>query len=180
MRIHLDEIPATGLTVTMEDRAGTVCEAFEADIHEGFRVSGPIKVDMQLKKLGDKVIMTGHLDTAVRMHCSRCLVDVVQSVASDFRVVYLSQYPERLSNPPRRDVVLTEEDVGLMLFENDLIDPGQALYEETLSAIPQKPLCKDTCKGLCPNCGLNLNTDQCACESDTADSRWADLKKLKL
>ena len=180
MRIHLDEIPTTGLTVTMEDRAEVVCGAFESHNQEGVYFAAPIKVHMHLKKLGDKVIMNGSLETQVRMQCSRCLEDVDQPVATDFRVVYMTKYPERLTSPAKGDVILTAEDVGLMLFENDMIDPGQALYEEALAAIPQKPLCGDTCKGLCTNCGRNLNTGHCTCDAGPVDARWADLKNLKL
>ena len=180
MRIHLDEIPATGLTLMMEDRAEVVCEAFGALGKEGLVILDPLEVHLQFKKLGDKVIMTGRLGTRVKLQCSRCLTDVNQAVATDFRVVYMTKYPERLVDPARGEVVLTAEDVGLMLFENDVIDPGQALYEETLAAIPQKPLCSNACKGLCTACGQNLNDGQCACDTRPDDPRWAVLKKLKL
>ena len=180
MRIYLDEIPATGLTLTMEDRAEAVCDAFASFNQEEIEILAPVKVQMQFKKLGDKVIMTGHLETRLRTQCSRCLADVDQPVATDFRVVYMTQYPERLTSPSKGDIVLTEDDVGLMLFENDVIDPGQALYEETLAALPQKPLCTDNCRGLCPTCGRNLNSGQCTCDNDADDSRWSALKKLKL
>lgn len=180
MRVHLDEIPITGLTLTMEDRPEVVCKAFESHAQKDFEFVAPLKVHLQLKKLGDNVIMTGHLATQVHMQCSRCLEGLDQAVATDFHVVYMTQFPERLTQPSKGDLVLTADDMGLMLFENDIIDPGQALFEEALAAIPQKPLCTDKCRGLCATCGKNLNTGQCTCGTHPPDPRWTALKNLKL
>ena len=105
MRIHLDEIPATGLTMSLEDLPEAVCSAFVSLEQGGVDFISPLKVRMQFKKLGDKVIMAGHLDTRVRLQCSRCLERVDQPVVADFRVVYMSQYPERLAQPAKGDVV---------------------------------------------------------------------------
>ena len=49
-----------------------------------------------------------------------------------------------------------------------------------LVALPLKPLCREDCAGLCPQCGANLNEGPCGCEPDTEDDRWAALRELKL
>jgi uncharacterized protein len=46
-------------------------------------------------------------------------------------------------------------------------------------AVPFAPLCAETCKGLCPQCGIDLNTGTCSCEAPV-DPRLAALKGLKL
>ena len=50
-------------------------------------------------------------------------------------------------------------------YENDEIDLGQLMQEQFYLALPMKPLCKDDCKGLCPNCGTNLNKATCDCNT---------------
>jgi uncharacterized protein len=60
--------------------------------------------------------------------------------------------------------------------ELDLIP---ALREHLMLAVPEFAICSDTCKGLCPTCGANLNETTCSCEPQTVDNRWAALLQLK-
>jgi uncharacterized protein len=53
------------------------------------------------------------------------------------------------------------------------------LAEQVLLAIPMKTICRSDCKGLCPHCGTNLNSDECRCESHAGDPRLAPLARLK-
>ena len=53
------------------------------------------------------------------------------------------------------------------------------LREQFVLAVPFAPLCREDCKGLCPQCGIDLNTGTCACEKPV-DPRLAALKGLKI
>jgi uncharacterized protein len=57
------------------------------------------------------------------------------------------------------------------------LDLRPAIREEWLLAAPSFALCRDDCKGLCPRCGLDLNTGTCQCEDTSSDPRWDALKK---
>ena len=59
------------------------------------------------------------------------------------------------------------------------IDLGHLVMEQLHLALPMKPLCSETCKGLCPQCGTNLNTGSCNCDPRWEDPRLAALKALK-
>jgi uncharacterized protein len=52
------------------------------------------------------------------------------------------------------------------------------LREQVLLAVPLKVICRQDCKGLCPQCGKNLNTESCSCAEPT-DERWSALKELR-
>jgi uncharacterized protein len=52
------------------------------------------------------------------------------------------------------------------------------LREQVLLSLPARTLCREDCKGLCPRCGHNLNTDPCECDPAPADPRWAALSDL--
>ena len=58
------------------------------------------------------------------------------------------------------------------------LDLTPLLREQAWIAIPMKPLCRPDCKGLCPQCGANLNRDSCTCESVKIDPRLASLKDM--
>ena len=64
-------------------------------------------------------------------------------------------------------------------FSGERIDLEPLFREQFVLAIPYAPLCSETCKGLCPQCGIDRNTDSCACEPPI-DPRLAALKGLKI
>src|ERR687885_9624 len=55
---------------------------------------------------------------------------------------------------------------------------ADAMREYALLEVPMLPLCKPDCKGLCPECGTNLNDETCDCQIDQDDERLAVLKQL--
>jgi uncharacterized protein len=63
--------------------------------------------------------------------------------------------------------------------EQDKIDLRKDVYEYAELSIPMKNLCSDDCKGLCPQCGANLNIEQCNCKPEIDTDIWAPLNKLK-
>jgi uncharacterized protein len=64
-------------------------------------------------------------------------------------------------------------------YEHDEIDLGHLMREQFYLALPMKPLCADTCKGLCAVCGTNRNRGTCTCDPQWEDPRLAALKALK-
>src|SRR6267378_3528838 len=51
--------------------------------------------------------------------------------------------------------------------------------EPVVLALPLKVICQSDCRGLCPNCGANLNHEECRCETHATDPRMAPLARLK-
>lgn len=71
-----------------------------------------------------------------------------------------------------------EEEEGVLLAENGILDIGEHSDALFFMEIPFKHLCKDDCKGLCQGCGKNLNVENCTCTGKNIDPRLAVLKKL--
>jgi uncharacterized protein len=71
------------------------------------------------------------------------------------------------------------DDTEIGFFQGDGLFLADVLAEQVLLAIPMKVICRSDCRGLCPHCGANLNSDECRCESQTADQRLAPLARLK-
>jgi uncharacterized protein len=63
-------------------------------------------------------------------------------------------------------------------YVDDQIDLGQLMSEQFHLVLPMKPLCRETCRGLCPQCGTNLNAGSCECRTTWEDPRLAPLKAL--
>ncbi len=70
-----------------------------------------------------------------------------------------------------------ETEIGYYQGEGLLLE--DALREQVLLATPVRALCREDCKGLCPQCGLNLNVEQCNCEQRPSDLRWDALSEIK-
>jgi uncharacterized protein len=70
------------------------------------------------------------------------------------------------------------EDLGVAFYDGDAIDLGQLVREQFYLSLPMKPLCRQDCAGLCPECGTNLNVSRCECEHRWIDPRMAALEQL--
>jgi uncharacterized protein len=90
---------------------------------------------------------------------------------------YSREIPQDLHGGDPQEVELTADRIGLVFFRGDEIDFKDAVQEQVVLALPYKPLCRETCRGLCPRCGADLNTETCSCTSEPAASPFAVLKK---
>src|SRR5262245_23718739 len=77
------------------------------------------------------------------------------------------------------DREVSDDDLDASVYSEDQIDLNELLREQFYLALPMKPLCRDDCAGLCPQCGTNRNTATCACAPQWEDPRLAPLKRLK-
>jgi uncharacterized protein len=82
-----------------------------------------------------------------------------------------------MSQEEEREV--EEDDLETSYYRDDQVDLSELLREQFYLALPMKPLCRDDCKGLCAQCGTNLNTGTCDCHPAWDDPRLAPLKQLK-
>jgi uncharacterized protein len=93
----------------------------------------------------------------------------------------LRYLPEEAAAPDdleTEDVELGADDAAATFYKDDAIDLADLLREQFYLALPMKPLCRQDCRGLCPQCGTNLNTDTCQCQVRWEDPRLAGLKAL--
>jgi uncharacterized protein len=74
-------------------------------------------------------------------------------------------------------LVVTDPDA--FAIHNDQIDLAPMVRETVLIELPDAPLCRIDCAGLCPTCGVDFNVDQCGCAAPIVDARWAALDALR-
>ncbi len=106
--------------------------------------------------------------------CARCIDPVEHSLAGDYDLIF---------RPSGVDADLTEHSIGASETEIGYYEDGgltleDVLREQVLLSLPARTLCRDDCKGLCPRCGGNQNTDPCTCDAAPADPRWSALSEL--
>jgi uncharacterized protein len=146
--------------------------AFEAD--DAFAIVAPVDLRFDLHKDKAKIRLAGTLRTTIELECSRCLEGFNVPVEAAFDVHY--RPAAEMPHEPDREV--GEEDLDTAFYRNGVIDLRELVREQLYLLLPMKPLCTESCAGLCPACGTNLNTGSCDCSPEWEDPRLAPLKAL--
>lgn len=123
----------------------------------------------------DDIRLVGTLSTQVEMHCARCLDPVERTVNENFDLLYRPQGVDRRGDEV--SISRAETEIGYYQGEGVLLE--DVLKEQILLALPLKQVCSTECKGLCPQCGRNLNVESCDCVATMSDPRWAALEDIR-
>ena len=150
----------------------SVFEPRDAD----YRVAAPVELSMDLEKAGPGVFrVTGRVETTLQLECSRCLDEFDVPMNARFELRYVPQ-PEAGASDTEREI--DEDDLTTSFYREGTLDVVEMLREQFQLALPMKPLCAQSCRGLCPECGANLNRTECGCQPKWEDPRLALLKGL--
>jgi uncharacterized protein len=122
-----------------------------------------------------ELFFSGSLSAAVTATCARCAEDFSVTSRRDFRFVVA---PKSMGDLNGKD--LTAEDLEFSLYDGEEVDVSPLVREQLLLALPTRPLCQEGCRGLCSQCGANLNLNSCSCSTQTLDPRLEVLRSLKL
>ncbi|HTI41700.1 MAG TPA: DUF177 domain-containing protein [Vicinamibacterales bacterium] len=142
---------------------------------DAYLVVTPVELEFDILKDKDRFRLVGHVRTELELTCSRCVEPYRFAIDADFDHRYLPS--SEASTEQDREVA--EEDLETSYYADDQIDLGELMREQFYLALPMKPLCSEDCKGLCAQCGTNLNTGTCDCAPVWEDPRLAALKQLK-
>jgi uncharacterized protein len=129
--------------------------------------------------VGDIIEVTGRLSTTVTSPCGRCLMPVTDLLNIPIMLCYAG-LDEDGELPIDEDIELDSEELGLIPFSGIEIDIRSDLEQEIIMALPQRPLCNETCRGLCPVCGCNMNQEHCECVAPVFHSGLGALKNFKI
>ncbi len=138
-------------------------------------VVAPTSLAFEVFKDKDRFRLVGRVETTVQLACGRCLEPFLWPIDALFDL----RYQPRTEGSIEADSEVQEDDFSTAFYENDAIDLVQLMREQFYLALPMKPLCKPDCRGLCVQCGTNLNRGACACTNDWIDPRFAALKNLR-
>ncbi|MFC1871641.1 DUF177 domain-containing protein [Chloroflexota bacterium] len=164
-----------------------VSQLLKSDIGSirGFEVSGVVDITgggagsvvsgaVRLMRTDRGILVAGTINTQAEVICSRCLVTFSCPLALNFEEEYFPVL-DVVSGIP---VAVPGEPGSFTIDEHHVLDLTEAVRQYALLVIPMKPLCREDCSGLCPECGQNLNQGLCHCPPQPVDPRWAVLTKL--
>jgi uncharacterized protein len=169
MRIELENL---------EGGKGDFAHVYNPDelnpVDERVKLTAPATVNGKIRLAGNEVFVNGHVDTRAQVECDRCLKLIELPVNADFELEYITGSEYETSAVAE----LTEAEMSVAVFDGKAIDVDEIVKEQILLAVPTRMLCREDCKGICPQCGVDRNTGECNCETKEIDPRWAALKDL--
>ena len=143
---------------------------------DAYRVVAPVELEFDIHKDKDKFRLVGRVRTELELSCSRCLEPFRFPVDAAFDQRYLPQSSQTTAEGERE---LEEDDLETSYYSEDQIDLDELVREQFYLTLPMKPLCREDCKGLCGQCGTNLNTATCGCAPVWEDPRLAALRAIQ-
>src|SRR5687767_9045229 len=145
-----------------------------AQAGDPYRIVAPVVLDFDIHKDKERFRLLGTVRTELELPCSRCLEPFRLPVDASFDQRFLPA--SEMAADEEQEV--QDDDLDTSYYRDDQIDLNELLREQVYLALPMKLLCREDCKGLCPQCGTNLNTGTCACATQWEDPRLAPLKGL--
>lgn len=170
MIISLARMPPDGLSFNRRYEAG------ELDTRDyDFELEEPPTLEGRAIRAGQDIRLRGEIKAAISAPCDRCLNEISIPVEIPFDLFYA---PVDASADQAGERELRERDLDFAVYENDQIDLDELLLEQLELSLPSRVLCREECRGLCPQCGADLNIEQCECKPQI-DPRWQALADLK-
>jgi uncharacterized protein len=134
-----------------------VIEPDEIDLNTS-QFSRPIEVQIELDRHDPYLQLDYHTRTQVHRVCDRCLADYEFALGADGKLIFVLG-----QTSPARDS--GEDEIHYVPADTQEIDLSVDLRDALMLSLPLKSLCRDDCRGLCPNCGQDLNEGPCTCPS---------------
>ena len=121
------------------------------------------------------LLVSGAVEVEVDASCARCLADFARTSSLTLEE---ECYPTVDPSTGRRMAPPDESEGVVHIDTRQMLDLSEVLRQYLLTDEPLKSLCRDDCRGLCPECGADLNAEKCRCDTLAIDPRWGALANL--
>jgi len=132
----------------------------------------PVHAELTVKRVGDEVLVKGRITTCLSFVCSRCLTPFEFPIDSKFDLLFLPEDVHEMKDE------LDEEDLDRLFYQSRQIDIREVILEQLNLTFPVKPLCAETCQGICAVCGQIRHGGKCGCLVKESDARLEKLKNF--
>ncbi len=150
MEIDLSVLEEVGSVEKVDSEIGFKDLSFR---NREIKIPELLLLKLDIYKTDDSFVFSGNLKGKLVLECSRCLKPFPYSF----------------------DIEINKEIEEKDIEDLKHFDLNQMLNEDIFMTVPIKPLCSEDCEGICPECGQNLNEEECGCETESIDPRLAKL-----
>ena len=178
MEFRIIDLEKEPIDFNLELPPGAVDLGTEARQQGPLAVSGSAEVLHEHRGPRDVVAdirLRGQFDGRFQVPCARCVEPVEIPLAADFDLIFRPAAAD--SEATERSITAQETEIGYYLKDSLALE--DVLREQVLLSLPVRTLCKPDCKGLCPRCGADRNSQPCSCDEGPSDPRWTALAGLR-
>lgn len=145
----------------------------DIQLDDDIEVIGPIDGHVRMRRTNQGLLVDGWVELTLELSCNRCLKTFEQPMHVDFEEQF---YPtvDVISGMPLEPF---DEDEIFPIDAHHEVDLTEAVRQNVLLALPMVTICREDCRGLCPQCGQDLNLGSCGCKPEV-DERLSVLKQL--
>ncbi len=127
----------------------------------------PVSLSGTLVNIGGSLELSATARTVLECACDRCLEGFEKSIDCSFEEVL-----------KKEDTSHEDQNPDAIYFQGSSVELDEIVLNNIILSLPIKSLCSETCKGLCPTCGQNLNNGECSCDNRVTDPRFDALDKF--
>ncbi len=138
----------------------------DIEFYGAFPIKAPVRVTGEILSSADIVSLSAEIQVEYTAPCDRCGVDTVK------------QYCFKVEKTLVTELFGGEENDAMLVIPDKQLNVDELIMTEVVLNIPTKHLCREDCKGVCQQCGKNLNDGDCSCKKENGDPRLAVLKQL--
>ena len=141
--------------------------------------AGNVKIETTVDK-GDseaEYVADGTSAFTADLTCSRCVEAFPFANTSPFHVRFRPR--PQVTREGEEIEITDKEELDVEFYSQRTIPLRDLALEQVLLSIPMKPLCEESCLGLCPQCGANRLREECSCQTTVTDDRWGALKDIR-
>jgi uncharacterized protein len=178
MEFRIVELEREPIDFDLQFESGTIDYGEEAEQTAPLAAEGRAEVLHEHRGPKDVVAdirLRGHWNGNFQLPCARCVEPVAMPLEGEFDLIFRPLGAD--AGPAERSISAVETEIGY--YQKDSLLLEDVLREQVLLSLPVRTLCKEDCKGLCPRCGGNRNSQACSCEEGQADPRWDALADLR-
>jgi uncharacterized protein len=136
----------------------------------------PLKAHVAIHRAGAKIILEGQLSGGLKATCDRCLGTYRRDISSKFRLFLVASS----TDSGQSEMELKKDETSVDFVIDDTIDLGEVLRQQIYLNMPMKSLCSQSCAGLCPYCGTNMNLKECHCERPKGYGAFSRLENFRV
>jgi uncharacterized protein len=126
----------------------------------------------------DEYVIDGTSKFTADLNCSRCLEPYPFANSSAFHIRFRPR-PAGSGEEEEEIEITGEEELDVEFYSEREIPLRDLAVEQVQLLIPMKPLCDESCLGLCAKCGANRSREGCTCETSMVDDRWDALRGIR-
>jgi uncharacterized protein len=181
VKIYIEDILSSPTEITFTEDAQELCQVLfsgqDAKAHsQEYSFEESVSIRMSHFRSEKDIFLNGTIQGSLSGQCGRCLEAYAFSLDRAFSLV-LSPQPT-LGQEIELGQELREDELSTSFYQGnagDTIDVSALVQEQILLTLPSVPLCKETCRGLCSQCGVDLNQETCECQqTQQTQQKWKE------